>query len=81
MTTKQRLHELIDQFNEATAERALDTVLALVTDQAEAGAGPADDEDALEAFFASGSSGRPDLGQRHREITAEILGRQSARDL
>lgn len=37
--------------------------------------------DALEAFIGSGSSGRHDLGRRHREILAETFADKSARDL
>jgi hypothetical protein len=38
-------------------------------------------EDELEAFIGSGHSGRGDLGRRHREITAELTGERSAREL
>jgi hypothetical protein len=38
-------------------------------------------EDTLEAFIGAGHSGRGDLGRRHREITAEITGKRSAREL
>lgn len=37
--------------------------------------------DGLEAFIGSGHSGRGDLGQRHREIKAELIGGRSAREL
>jgi hypothetical protein len=40
-----------------------------------------DDEDPLERFIGSGSSGRDDLGRRHREIRAELTGGHAARDL
>jgi hypothetical protein len=38
-------------------------------------------EDPLEAFIGSGSSGRGDLGRRHRQIRAEMTGGLAARDL
>lgn len=38
-------------------------------------------DDALEAFIGSGSSGRGDLGRRHREIRAEMTKGLAARDL
>ncbi len=37
--------------------------------------------DALEAFIGSGSSGRGDLGRRHREILVEAFADKTARDL
>lgn len=78
MTTKQRLHELIDQLDDAAADRLLPTVLTLVPAQPDA---DTEDEDALEAFIGSGNSGRSDLGRRHREIRAEAFKGKSARDL
>lgn len=39
------------------------------------------DNDELEAFIGVGHSGRGDLGRRHREIKAEVVGNRSAREL
>jgi hypothetical protein len=79
MTTKQRLHELIDQLDDATADRLLGTVLTLVPTQPDRDT--EDEPDALEAFIGSGNSGRGDLARRHREIRAEATRGLSARDL
>lgn len=38
-------------------------------------------KDGLEAFIGSGHSGLGDLGRRHREIKAELIGGRSAREL
>jgi hypothetical protein len=38
-------------------------------------------DDPLEAFIGSGSSGRGDLGRRHRQIRAEMTGGAAAREL
>lgn len=40
-----------------------------------------DGEDPLEAFIASGASGRGDLGRQHRRIKADLTGELTARDL
>jgi hypothetical protein len=42
---------------------------------------PAADDDPLEAFIGSGSSGRGDLARRHRQIRAELTGGHAAREL
>jgi hypothetical protein len=42
---------------------------------------PAPDDDPLEAFIGSGSSGRGDLARRHRAIRAELTGGLTAREL
>lgn len=39
------------------------------------------DVDHLELFIGSGRSGHQDLGRRHREIKAALVGDRSARDL
>jgi len=39
------------------------------------------DEDPLEAFIASGASGRGDLGRQHRSVKADLTKDVTARDL
>ncbi len=63
---------------EAEAARRGVTVAELIAQIASAFS---DQDDPLEAFIGSGSSGRGDLARRHREIRADQTAGLSARDL
>ncbi|MFN0028497.1 MAG: hypothetical protein ACKV2O_15155 [Acidimicrobiales bacterium] len=63
---------------EAEAARRGVTLDQLIADLAAAFAA---EDDPLEAFIGSGSSGRGDLARGHREIRAERTAGLSARDL
>ncbi len=81
MTTKQRLHELVDALDEAAADRLLAAALALTPSPQPGLGSPGSPGPALAAFIGSGNSGRGDLGRRHREIRAEATRGLAARDL
>lgn len=68
--------DLADRLAAEAARRGLD-VDELSTELLTAGLST----DGLEAFIGSGHSGRGDLGRRHREIKAELIGGRSAREL
>lgn len=57
----------------------LDQLIAELADALPAETGV--DDDPLEAFIGSGSSGRGDLGRRHHEIRAEETAGLTAADL
>ena len=66
---------------EAEATRRGVSVEAVITEfAAQLSSQPAED-DALEAFIGCGTSGRTDLGRRHREIRAEQTAGLTAADL
>jgi hypothetical protein len=68
MTTKERLHELIDQLDDASAERLLSTAETIV---------PASGEHAargLPSFVGAFASGRSDTSARAEEFLRDELG-------
>jgi ribosomal protein L12E/L44/L45/RPP1/RPP2 len=73
MTTKERLHALVDALDEVEADRLLDVALALSTTAASA---PADA--ALPAFVGSFRSGTSDTSERAEEILRNELGGRAA---
>ncbi|HEX3612432.1 MAG TPA: hypothetical protein VHU88_12165 [Sporichthyaceae bacterium] len=73
MTTKERLHALVDALDEADADRLLDAALALTT----TGPGAAADKP-LPAFVASIRSGASDTSERSEEILRAELGGRAA---
>ena len=74
MTTKERLHELVDEFSEAEAERALglvekereDPVIAAFRDA------PEDDEPWTEEDEAAAAEGRADIAARRTFSLEEV---------
>lgn len=71
MTTRERLHELVDQLDETAAHRLLDAALALAPDRRAAGAG-------LPAFVGSVRGGHANTAARSEEILRAELGDQAA---
>jgi hypothetical protein len=69
MTTKERLHALVDALDEAEADRLLDVALALATPAADAPANAP-----LPAFVGSFRSGTSDTSERAEEILRNELG-------
>lgn len=66
MTTRDQLHELVDQLDDAAAARLLAAALELV---------PAPrHSDGLPGFVGSFASGRSDVSQRAEEILRDELG-------
>lgn len=72
MTTKERLHELVDQLDEADAHRLLDAALALTTTRPQ----PVGSE--VPAFVASVHSGTSNTAVRAEEILRDELGGRAA---
>lgn len=73
MTTKERLHALVDALDDADADRLLDAALTLTT---AAPAPPAGRP--LPAFVASIRSGTSDTSERAEEILRAELGGRAA---
>jgi ribosomal protein L12E/L44/L45/RPP1/RPP2 len=73
MTTKERLHALVDALDEADADRLLDAALALTTTGPAAASGKP-----LPAFVASIRSGSSDTSDRAEEILRAELGGRAA---
>lgn len=67
MTTRDQLHELVDQLDDADAERLLATVLELVP-------APRRSRGGVPAFVGSFTSGRTDVSERVEEIFRDELG-------
>ncbi|MGH3803127.1 MAG: hypothetical protein ACRDTD_23960 [Pseudonocardiaceae bacterium] len=61
MTTRERLHELVDQLDDAGAERLLATANTLVSEPRTSTAG-------LPAFVGAFASGHTDISERAEEI-------------
>lgn len=72
--------ELAARVAEVAAERGV-TADEVVADAVAAHLRPPAPADPLEAFIASGSSGRDDLARRHRAIRAETTEGLAAREL
>ncbi len=72
MTTRERLHELVDQLDEADADRLLDAALALTAPRP--GTAPA----GLPAFVGSVRSGQADTAVRAEQILRTELGGRAA---
>lgn len=72
--------ELAARVAEVAAERGV-SANEVVADAVAAHLRPTGPADALEAFIASGSSGRDDLARRHRAIRAETTEGLAAREL
>lgn len=77
MTTKERLHQLVDALDEESADRLLDAALALAPTPAEPPAPTAGGE-ALESFIGCFRSGRADTSERAEEILRTELGGRAA---
>jgi hypothetical protein len=72
MTTKERLHELVDQLDDASAERLLNTAETILP---AAGEHPAH---GLPSFVGAFGSGRSDTSVRAEEILRDELGAASS---
>jgi hypothetical protein len=70
MTTRDRLHELVDQLDDAAAEQLLAAANELVPTQRPSSRG------GLPAFVGSFSGGRSDVSERAEEILRDELGGQ-----
>lgn len=70
MTTKERLHELVDQLDDATAERLLSTAETLTP------AAPPERaaSDRVPSFVGAFASGRSDTAARAEQILRDELG-------
>ena len=66
MTTRDRLHELVDQLDDDAAARLLTTALELVPTPRRS--------DGLPAFVGSFASGRSDISERAEDILRDELG-------
>ncbi len=67
MTTRDRLHELVDQLDDAAAERLLATAKTMVP-------APRSSPAELPAFVGAFTSGRTDISERAEEILRDELG-------
>jgi len=67
MTTRERLHELVDQLDDAAAERLLATANTLVPEPRRAAP-------ELPAFVGAFASGHADISERAEEILRDELG-------
>lgn len=72
MTTRERLHELVEQLDDAAADRLLDAALAL------APAAQPDASRGLPAFVGSMRSGQREVATRSEQILRAELGDQAA---
>lgn len=71
MTTRDRLHELVDQLDDAAAEQLLAAAKQLVPAPRPSSRG------GLPAFVGSFSSGHTDVSERAEEILRDELGGQA----
>jgi hypothetical protein len=77
MTTKERLHQLVEALDDTDADRLLDAALALPSATTEPQT-PTTDAEELESFIGCFRSGTSDTSERAEEILRAELGGRAA---